>query len=145
MPTTGVMTITKDYTVTIGTDETKVQAASTVTLANVIKRLLTVPTASEVEIFNVAATVGAGTVTDMGIMLVQNRHATDTCRIRVSISGGLTFDIPLKAGQAFDLYSIEFNVSETEAAFVSYSNLETISAQFATTDGELLVVTGEDC
>jgi len=145
MANSATLSITKQYSITLGTDEYKLDAGSTVTaVANVTKRQVTVPTASEKDILSVDTTgIAPGTLTDLTALIVVNIDTTNTCRLRVADTGGFTFDVKLQPGQSFDLYNTKLSVHATEGAFSAYSDINTVSAQFDTADGELIVFAGE--
>jgi len=146
MAESATLSITKQFSITVGDDEYKMDAGSTVTaIGNAVKRQVTVPTASEVELLKIGASVAAGTLTDAKFCIIYNVDDTNTCRVRVEDTSGHTADFKLESGQAFDLYNTKINVSETGAAFASYSDWDTISAQFDVADGELIIFAGESC
>jgi len=140
------LSITKEYTVTLASGEVfSTQAASSVAVDNFVKREVTVPTASEVEILKVGAAVAAGTLTDIGAMVIINGSGTNFCRLRIEDSAAHTFDIKLEPLQAFDLYNTKLSVDETAGAFSAFTDFDTISAQFDNADGNLIILAGENC
>lgn len=141
------LNISKKYTITLdnGKDYKLDADTSVVNVGEVYDRTVKVPTATEVELVKVAAVVAAGTLTDFSFMVIKNEDETNTCRLRISDNSGHTFDIKLESGQAFDLYNVKFNVSETEAAFSSFSDIDTVHAQFDIADGSVSILAGQPC
>lgn len=140
---TGTLTSTVTATLTLDNTEYNVtNATSIVNVTNSDKRRVTVPTGSEVNLIEIGAAVGSGTLTDIDYVLIVNRDTTNFCRVRFADTGGHTMDIKLKPGENFLFYSVDLNVSATEGAFASFSSIDKIAAEFDTAAGdlELLVV-----
>jgi len=141
---TGTLTSTITATLTLDNTEYNVtNATSIVNVTNATRRRVTVPTASEVNLVEIAATVGSGTLTDIDYLLIVNRDSTNFCRIRFADTGADTFDIKLKPGENFLYYSVDLNVSATEGAYAAFSSLDKVAAQFDTADGDLEVLVAE--
>jgi len=141
------LSIEKKYSITLDSGREFILDAggSVSNVGEVAQREFKVPTGSEVEVLTIGATVGAGQLTDLKFMVLVNQDDTNTCRIRLKDTGGDTADFNLQPGQAFDVYNTDLNVSESAAAFASFSTIDTISAQFDTADGILGVYAGEAC
>lgn len=91
------------------------------------------------EIVNFSTGVGAGTFIGANVKYFQitNKDSANFVRIRVAKTTGQTFDIKLEAGKIFILGNNKESVSETEAAFVAFVNIDSISAQADTADVDI--------
>lgn len=140
------ITIAFNATILLGTDEYKMEIAQTITgIGNVVKRQVTVPFGSEVDLLEVGAAVGPGGLTDISFLIIQNTNATNFCRVRIADTGAHTVDHRLDAGAFMILTNTKINVSATEGAFAVFTDWDTVSAQFDTADGELIIFAGEPC
>ncbi len=141
------LSITKQYYVTLDSGkEFKLDSSSLVTnLGEVMEREVKVPTASEVTLILIGAAIAAGQLTDIKFFVIVNEDDTNTCRVRLEDTGGHTIDVLLQPGQSWDVYNTKINASETGAAFASFSDIDTISAQFDTADGIVSIMAGESC
>lgn len=94
-------------------------------------RIMNIPTGSEVTVVQFASAVAAGTFIsgDMKYLQIINKDTVNYCRIRVKKNGGDTFDIKLDAGQPFIMSNVKETVSETAAAFATFEDADSISAQ----------------
>jgi len=132
---------TNNADVTIGGTTYSLSVSETITLTddNAVKQVVTVPT-SETQIAGVGA-VGNGSLADVKFGVIVNRDGTNFVRLRLADTGGHTMDVKLLAGEYFVLHNRSLNVSTTEGAFASFSNIDTISAQAdtASCDVELLL------
>lgn len=95
------------------------------------KRIVTIPSASEVTVLNFGAAVAAGTFVAANIRYIRivNKDDTNYVRIRVSEASGDTFDIRLNAGQFFMMGNVSESVSESGAAFSAFTSATSINAQ----------------
>lgn len=95
------------------------------------KRIMTLPTGSEVTLVAFGTQVAAGTFVrgDMKYFQVTNKDAVNYARIRVKKNGSDAFDTRLNAGQSFIMGNSNLNASETAAAFVTFEEADSISAQ----------------
>lgn len=112
-------------------------------ITQVDKRIVSIPTASEVTLVDFAASVAAGTFVSSNLKYVRvtNKDAVNYARIRVKKSGADTFDIRLDAGKSFMMGNTDESVSATAATFTSFVTMDSISAQANTSsvDIELFV------
>ena len=146
MADSATLSITHQLSITIGEDEYKLDSSATITgVGNAVKRQVTVPTASEVDLLKVAATVAEGTLTDISFLVVQNVDDTNFCRLRVAEAGGETYDVKIPAGLYHVLWNTKINSEDAEGAFAAFSDWDMIAAQFDTADGELIIFAGEPC
>ena len=127
--------------VTIGGTTYSLSVSETITLTdnNAVKQVVTVPT-SETQIAGVGV-VGSGSLADVKFGIIVNRDGTNFVRLRLADTGGHTMDVKLLSGEYFVLHNRSLNVSTTEGAFASFSNIDTISAQAdtASCDVEILL------
>lgn len=95
------------------------------------KRIMTIPTSSEVTVVAFSTAVAAGTFVsgDMKYFRVTNKDAVNYCRIRTKKNGADTFDIRLDAGQSFLLGNTKESVSATAVSFSTFADADSINAQ----------------
>lgn len=95
------------------------------------KRIMAIPTSSEVTIVSFASAVAAGTFVrgDMKYFRITNKDTVNYARIRVKKSGSDTFDIRLDAGKTFLMGNDKINTSDTAVSFVSFEDADGISGQ----------------
>lgn len=142
--TAGTLVVELTTTLTLNTETFNISNKLTITNINQAdKRILSIPFASEVVIVNFDTVVGAGTFIGANVKYLQivNKDSANFIRIRVAKTGGQTFDVKLEAGKFFILGNNKESVSETEAAFVSFEDIDSISAQAdtASVDIEYLI------
>jgi hypothetical protein len=135
-------TLVVELTTTLSLNNETFNTSNKLTITNIDqadKRILSIPSASEVEIVNFSTGVGAGTFVGANVKYLQivNKDSANFVRIRVAKTAGETFDIKLEAGKAFVLGNNKESVSETEAAFVSFVDIDSISAQADTADVDI--------
>lgn len=120
--------------------ENKLTIAS---ITQVDKRIVSIPTASEVTLVDFAAQVAAGTFISSNLKYVRvtNKDAVNYARIRVKKDGAATFDVRLDAGKSFMMGNTDESVSATAATFATFVTMGSISAQAntAAVDVELFV------
>ena len=120
--------------------ENKLTIAS---ITQVDKRIVSIPTASEVTLVDFAAQVAAGTFISSNLKYVRvtNKDAVNYARIRVKKDGAATFDVRLDAGKSFMMGNTDESVSATAATFATFVTMDSISAQAntAAVDVELFV------
>ena len=146
MAQSATLAITHQLAITVGTDEYKLDASSTVSgIGNAVKRQVTCLTASETTILGVGAAIALGTLSDISFLVIQNVDPTNFCRVRIADTGGMTYDVKIPAGLYHVLWNKNLSVSATEQAFAAYADLNTVSVQFDTADGEVIVFAGEPC
>lgn len=105
------------------------------------KRIVSVPTASEVTLLLFASTVAAGTYIPANVKYIRitNKDTTNFVRIRVKKTGAETFDIKLEAGKSFMMGNVKESVSESAGAFSAFVDADTIAAQADTAAVDLEV------
>lgn len=107
-----------------------------------VNQIIQVPTGSETSLLNIGATSGAGTVTQLNYLHIVNRDATNAIRLRFADTGGATFDVRVEPTRQFLLSSQEISASETEAAFASYVDIDTIVAEAENQAVEVEILAG---
>jgi len=100
-------------------------------IAAVDKRIVTIPTASEVTVVDFATGVAAGTfiATNLKYVRITNKDTVNYARIRVTKTGGQTFDQQLDAGKSMMMGNTNESVSATGVAFATYVSMDSINAQ----------------
>jgi hypothetical protein len=100
-------------------------------ITSVDKRIVTVPTSSEVQLVAFSTVVGAGTLVSANLkyLHIVNKDAVNYARIRVTKSGGQTFDVRVDAGQPFIMGNTKESVSATAVAFSTFDDATSINAQ----------------
>jgi len=100
-------------------------------IAAVDKRIVTIPTSSEVTVVDFATGVAAGTFISANLKYVRitNKDTVNYARIRVTKSGSETFDQQLDAGKSVMFGNVKESVSATAVAFATYVNMDSINAQ----------------
>ncbi len=96
------------------------------------KRIMTVPTSSEVVVIGFGSAVAAGTFIkgDMKYLQITNLDAVNYARIRVKKNGADTFDTKLDAGQSFIMGNTKESVSASAAAWSgTFQDADSINAQ----------------
>ncbi len=112
-------------------------------IGQIDKRIVNIPTASEVTVLAFGTAVAAGTVIRANVKYIRitNKDATNFVRIRVKKSGADTFDVKVDAGQSFILSNAKESVSASAGAFSAFVDADSISAQAdtAAVDVEMFV------
>ncbi len=100
-------------------------------IGQIDKRIVAIPTASEVTVLAFGAAVAAGTLVSANVKYIRitNKDDTNFVRIRVTKSGAETFDIKLEAGKSFLMGNVSESVSATAVAFSAFVNMTSINAQ----------------
>lgn len=111
-----------------------VNSSNTLTVSDITaidKRIVSIPTASEVTVLVFSTAVAAGTIVAANVKYVRitNKDNTNFVRIRVKKNGADTFDIKLEAGKSFMLGNPSESVSATAGAFSAFVTSDSISAQ----------------
>jgi hypothetical protein len=103
------------------------------------KRIMTIPTASEVTVISFGSAVAAGTFIrgDMKYLRVTNLDAVNYARIRVKKSGADTFDTKLDAGKSFMIGNTKESVSAAGAAFATFVDADSINMQADTANVDI--------
>jgi hypothetical protein len=95
------------------------------------KRIMTIPTASEVTVVAFGSQVAAGTFVrgDMKYFQVTNLDTVNYARLRVKKDGSETFDVRVDAGRSFIMSNTKESVSATASAFAAFVEADSISMQ----------------
>ena len=95
------------------------------------KRIMSIPTSSEVTVVSFATAVAAGTFVrgDLKYVRITNKDTVNYARIRVKKNGADTFDTRLDAGQSFIMGNTKESVSATAAAFATFQDADSINMQ----------------
>lgn len=95
------------------------------------KRIMSIPTSSEVTVVAFATAVAAGTFVrgDLKYVRITNKDTVNYARIRVKKNGADTFDTRLDAGQSFIMGNTKESVSATAAAFATFQDADSINMQ----------------
>lgn len=95
------------------------------------KRIVSIPTASEVTVLVFGAAVAAGQFITANVRYIRitNKDDTNYVRIRVTRSSSATFDIKLDAGKSFMMGNTSESASESAAAFSAFVDMTSINAQ----------------
>src|SRR5690349_12390638 len=91
-------------------------------ISQVDKRIVNIPTASEVTVLNFSTAVSAGTVIGANVKYIRitNKDSVNYVRVRVKKNGADTFDVKVEAGQSFILSNNKESVSATAASFSAF-------------------------
>lgn len=138
--------VTKKYSVTLESGkEISLDASSTVeNIGEVIDRDVKIPV-TEATVLLIGAAIAAGQMTDVKLFVIHNTDQTNFITISLKDTGGSTVYHKLPAGQAFDIFNTKIDVSETGAAFSSFSDIDTISAQADTDPVIVTLISAESC
>lgn len=95
------------------------------------KRILSIPTASEVTVISFGTTVAAGTFIRDNVKYIRitNKDNTNFVRIRVKKSGADAYDEKIEAGKSCIFGNAKLSVSATAAAFSAFVDADSINAQ----------------
>ena len=129
-----ILTATTTATVTIDGTDYALASNESITLTDdeAVKQVVKVPT-SETTIANLGS-VGPASLEGLSYLLVVNRDATNFIRLRLSDTGGHTVDVKVGPSQCFVFKNRDLNVSTTEGAFASFSQIDNIKAQADTAE-----------
>lgn len=138
--------LTKQYSVTLDSGkEISLDASSTVeNIGEVIDRDVKIPV-TEVTVLLIGAAIAAGQMTDIKLFVIHNTDQTNFITISLKDTGGHTTYLKLPAGQSFDIFNTKIDVSETGAAFGSFSDIDTISLQADTDPVIVTLISAESC
>jgi hypothetical protein len=108
--------------------ENKLTLAS---IAAIDKRIVSVPTASEVTLLLFGAAVAAGQLIAANVKYVRitNKDSVNYVRVRVKKAGSQTFDVKIEAGKSFIMGNTSESVSATAGAFSAFVDADSICAQ----------------
>jgi hypothetical protein len=100
------------------------------------KRIMTIPSASEVTVVAFGSAVAAGTFVrgTMKYLRITNKDTLNYARIRVTKNGADTFDTRLDAGKSFMMGNTKESVSASGAAFSAFQDADSINMQADSAD-----------
>ena len=103
------------------------------------KRIVTIPTSSEVTILNFGTVVAAGTYIAANVKYIRitNKDNTNFVRIRVTKTTGQTFDVKVDAGQSFIMSNVKESASTNAAAFSAFVDADSIAGQADTANVDI--------
>lgn len=95
------------------------------------KRIVTVPTSSQVTLLTFGSTVAAGQLVTGNVKFVSitNKDSANFVRLRVTRTSQDTFDVKIDAGGYYIMMNPKESVSATGVAFSSFVDAYNISAQ----------------
>lgn len=95
------------------------------------KRIMSIPTASEVTLVAFGASVAAGQFVtgDLKYLRITNKDSVNYARIRIKKNSSDTLDMRLDAGKSFMMGNTKESVSASGAAFSAFADADSISAQ----------------
>lgn len=95
------------------------------------KRLVAIPTASEVTVLNFGSAVAAGTVISANVKYIRitNTDTTNFVRVRVKKTSGETFDVKIEPKKTFMLGNNKLSASSNAASFSTFVDADSILAQ----------------
>jgi DNA-binding protein len=100
-------------------------------IASVDKRIVSVPTSSQVTLLTFGSSVAAGQLITGNVKFVSitNKDSTNYVRLRVTRTNQDTFDVKIDAGGYYIMMNPSESVSANGSAFSSFVNAYNISAQ----------------
>ena len=136
---TGTMTITITESLDVGTTvmDTATSIASTVTVNDVFKRVITCPT-SEIVLYLTHASVPQGYVLDKDLVKyvrITNHDSSNFVTLRVTDGNNDEFAYKLEAGQSFILWGHAASMSAADAATAGAVNADIASVEAQANSG----------
>lgn len=124
-------TVTLSVALTLGGKAFDIEFNKTISdVTRADRNIVPVPFETEVTIVQLfAAAIEKGTFTDFNGFFMMNRDDANAIRLRFARSGGDTVDVQINPGDIFTLFNNQLSVNTTEAAFVAFVDMETISMQ----------------
>lgn len=103
------------------------------------KRIMSIPTTSEITVVAFATGVAAGTFIrgDLKYLQITNKDVVNYVRIRAKKNSGYSFDTRLDPGQSFILGNVKESVSETASAFATFVDMDSVNAQAYTANVDI--------
>lgn len=141
------LSIEEKYTITLDNGRSYELDASTVitNVGEVIQRDTKVEFAAESTLITVGALRAAGQLTDIKFFVIKNNDETNFLRLRLEDTSGFTVDHVVLPRCSLKICDKRISVSETGAAWVSFSDIDTVSAQADTADVNVSIIAGEPC
>lgn len=130
--TPSTLTVTISEQIVLNTQP--INSSNTLTIGDISqvdKRIVSVPTASQVTLLNFGTEVAAGTVIRSNVKYIRltNKDSVNFVRVRLTKTSGDTFDVKVEAGKSFLLSNAQLSVSATGTAFSSFADADSIAAQ----------------
>jgi hypothetical protein len=140
-PITATITISEGLTLG-GVDRSGAHTRTIQNIAEADRRVLTIPSSSEINILSVGTSNGQGTFIRSNIRYIRitNYDNTNFVRIRVSRTSHDTFDLKLPAGATFMISTGDISANSSGSAFSSFDEWDVISAQSDTADVDIELV-----
>ena len=140
-PITATITISEGLTLG-GVDRSGAHTRTIQNIAEADRRVLTIPSASEIDILSVGTSNGQGTFIRSNIRYIRitNYDNTNFVRIRVSRTSHDTFDLKLPAGATFMISTGDISANSSGSSFSSFDEWDVISAQADTADVDIELV-----
>jgi hypothetical protein len=106
------------------------------------RRVLSVPSASEITILSVGTANAQGTFvrTNIRYIRITNLDNANFVRVRVSRSSHDTFDLKIPAGATFMVHTGDISANSSGSSFSSFDEWDVISAQADTADIDIELV-----
>ena len=136
-------TVTISEGLTIGNVDRGASHTRTIeNISEIDRRVLTIPSASEIDILSVGTSNGQGTFIRSNIRYIRitNYDNTNFVRIRVSRTSHDTFDLKLPAGATFMISTGDISANSSGSSFSSFDEWDVISAQSDTADVDIELV-----
>lgn len=103
------------------------------------KRIVRVPSGSEVNLLTYGTAVGSGQVirANIAYLRITNKDDTNFIRIRAIKTGAEVADIRLDAGKSFMLHNGNLSADDSGGAFSAFEDIDNIAAQANTADVDI--------
>ena len=140
-PITATITISEGLTLG-GVDRSGAHTRTIQNIAEADRRVLTIPSSSEIDILSVGTSNGQGTFIRSNIRYIRitNYDNTNFVRIRVSRTSHDTFDLKLPAGATFMISTGDISANSSGSAFSSFDEWDVVAAQADTADVDIELV-----
>ena len=135
--TAATLTVTIQESITLNSrDMGGTTTKAIASIGEVANRIVSVLTASEVELLKFSAAGGRGEFIAANIKYIRITNLDDTnfVRLRFLRTGGYTADLKLPAGHSFILTEEDISVHATAGAFSSFNAMTNVNAQAGTAD-----------
>lgn len=140
-PITATITISEGLTLG-GVDRSGAHTRTIQNIAEADRRVLTIPSSSQINILSVGTSNGQGTFIRSNIRYIRitNYDNTNFVRIRVSRTSHDTFDLKLPAGATFMISTGDISANSSGSAFSSFDEWDVVAAQADTADVDIELV-----
>ncbi len=138
-PSTATVQIVESLTLGVDRGATHTRTIDNISEAD--RRVLSVPSASEITVLSVGTANAQGTFVRSNIRYIRitNLDNTNFVRVRVSRSSHDTFDLKIPAGATFMLHTGDISANSSGSSFSSFDEWDVISAQADTADVDIEV------